>query len=49
MPAWPTLYPTLLTGDSNELLSTKARDMRFVEGMEKDQAADDTPLTKRQK
>lgn len=49
MPSWPTLYPTLLSGDSNEFMSTKARDMRFVEGMEKDTAADDAPLSKRQK
>lgn len=49
MPAWPTLYPSLLTGRSNERISTQARDMTWVDNWEKDEAADRTALTPRQK
>ena len=31
MPAWPTLWPGLLDGKSNERISTKPVDMRFHE------------------
>ena len=47
MPAWPTLWPTLLSGKSNEYISTQNHDIRLVEGKEKDRAADDIPLTGR--
>lgn len=49
MPTWPTLYPSLLTGRSNERISTKARDMTWVDNWEKDDAAERTALTPRQK
>lgn len=32
MPAWPTLWPALLEGGSNERINTKPVDFRFVEG-----------------
>lgn len=49
MPAWPTLWPGLLDGKGKELLKTDNVDMRFSENMEKDRAADDVPLTPRQR
>ena len=49
MPAWPTLWPALLEGKSNELISTKPVDFRFHEGQEKDRAAENIPLTGRQR
>ena len=48
MPAWPTLWPSLLSGKSNEMISTKPVDMRFTQGQEKDRAAENIPLTQRQ-
>ena len=49
MPAWPTLWPRLIDGKSNERMDTRTYDVRLVEGMQKDGSADDTPLTARQK
>ena len=49
MPAWPSLWPALLDGKSNERISTKPVDFRFHENQEKDRAADDIPLTSRQR
>ena len=49
MPAWPTLYPGLLTGKTNEIISTKKVDFRFAEDKEKDREAENLPLTARQK
>ena len=49
MPAWPTLYPGLLTGKTNEIVSTKKVDFRFTEDKEKDREAENLPLTARQK
>ena len=49
MPAWPTLYPGLLTGKTNEIISTKKVDFRFTEDKEKDREAENLPLTARQK
>lgn len=49
MPAWPTLYPTLLTGKSNEKISTKMIEMTFVDGHEKHRGAENYPLSPRQK
>ena len=48
MPAWPTLWPTLLSGKSNETVDTRPKDMTFTDGWDKDPAADDTALTPRQ-
>ena len=47
MPTWPTLWPGLIDGKSNERIDTRHRDIRFVEGKEKDLATDDVPLTAR--
>lgn len=49
MPTWPTLYPSLLTGRSNERISTKPRDLTWTDNWEKDSAAEWTPLTPRQR
>ena len=49
MPTWPTLWPSLMEGKSNELISTQNVDFRFHEGQEKDRAADNIALTPRQK
>ena len=49
MPAWPSLWPRLTDGKSNELIDTRMKDFRFSENYEKDKAADSTPLTPRQK
>jgi hypothetical protein len=48
MPTWPTLWPTLLSGKSNEKIDTRAKDMTFVDNFDKDAAADNTALTGRQ-
>ena len=37
MPAWPTLYPGLMDGKTNERLDTRPKDMIWVDGAEKDQ------------
>ena len=49
MPAWPTLWPRLLDGKSNERIDTRAKDMSFVDGHEKDPLADERALTPRQR
>ena len=49
MPAWPTLWPGLIEGKTNEKVDTRFKDFRFVEDMDKDKAADHMPLTGRQK
>ena len=49
MPSWPTLWPRLIDGKSNEVMDTRNVDIRFTENKEKDRAADDIPLTARQK
>ena len=36
MPAWPTLYPTLADGISNERIDTRPKDMIWVDKQEKD-------------
>ena len=38
MPAWPTLWPGLIDGKSNERIDTRPKDIRFTEGREKDRA-----------
>ena len=49
MPAWPTMYPTLMTGRTNERISTQPRDMTWTDDYEKDPTAANYPLTGRQK
>ena len=49
MPTWPTLYPGLIDGKTNENLDTRAKDMQFVDGLDKDAVCDHRPLTGRQK
>ena len=38
MPAWPTLYPGLIDGKSNERIDTRPKDMIWIDGGEKDVA-----------
>ena len=47
MPTWPTLYPTLMDGKSNERIDTRAKDMVWKDGGEKDPLAADEALTGR--
>ncbi len=47
MPTWPTLWPSLLTGRSNEVIDTRPKDMTWTDFNEKDVAADNYPLTAR--
>lgn len=49
MPTWPTLWPRLLDGKTNELISTRPKEMIFKDNFEKDPATDDAPLSARQK
>ena len=49
MPAWPTLYPGLIDGKSNERIDTRPKDMVWIDGGEKDVACQDEPLSGRQK
>ena len=49
MPAWPSLWPRLTDGKSNEQIDTRYKDFRFHENQEKDRAAESNPLTARQK
>lgn len=48
MPAWPSLYPNLIHGKTNERMDTRPKDMLFVDGQEKDEIADHRALTQRQ-
>ena len=47
MPTWPTLYPSLMDGKSNERIDTRAKDMVWKDGGEKDPLAADEALTGR--
>ena len=47
MPTWPTLWPRLIDGKSNEMIDTRMKDMRFVEDQEKARVADTNALTPR--
>ena len=49
MPTWPTLWPRLIDGKSNEMIDTRMKDIRFVEQQEKARVADTNALTPRQK
>ena len=49
MPTWPTLFPGLIDGKTNERTDTRAKDMMFEEGMDKELVCDHRPLTDRQK
>jgi hypothetical protein len=49
MPAWPTMWPTLLEGTSNERIDTRPKDMTWTDNNEKDNAAEHHPLSARQK
>ena len=48
MPSWPTLWPSLLSGRSNERIDTTPKDLRFHDDYEKDGAAENFALTPRQ-
>ena len=47
MPTWPTLWPRLIDGKSNEMIDTRMKDIRFVEEQEKARVADTNALTPR--
>ena len=47
MPTWPSLWPRLIDGKSNEMIDTRMKDMRFVEDQEKARVADTNALTPR--
>ena len=49
MPTWPTLYPGLLDGKTNEVIDSRPRDLAFVPGQEHDPATDRKALTMKQK
>ena len=49
MPAWPTLYPALHTGKVNMKFDARPKDLLFSDSMDKDQLANNNPLTQRQK
>lgn len=49
MPSWPTLYPGLLDGATNNIVDTRSNDMSFKVGQEHDLATDRKALTARQK
>ncbi len=36
MPTWPTLWPGLMDGKTNEGMDSRPKDMIFVDGQEKD-------------
>ena len=48
MPSWPTLYPGLQSGKTNEILDTRAKDLSFHVNYEHDNATDRKALTDRQ-
>ena len=47
MPSWPTLYPGLMEGKSNETIDTRPKDMIWADYGEKDHITDEAPLTAR--
>ena len=47
MPAWPTLYPTLHLGTTNNTVDTRTKDTKYTDNFQKDSLADHTPLTMR--
>ena len=47
MPAWSSLYPTLIDGTTNEVIDTRAKDFRFDPNQTKDGAASHKALTSR--
>lgn len=47
MPSWPTLYPGLIDGKTNEVMDTRPRDLSFKVGQEHDLATDRKALTPR--
>ena len=49
MPTWPTLWPRLIDGKSNEQIDTRMKDVRFDEDQQKAGLANVEALTPRQK
>src|SRR5438046_690445 len=49
MPTWPTLYPGLVDGKTNEIRDTRPKEVLFADGMEKDTLAQHFGLSERQK
>ena len=48
MPTWPTLWPSLLSGRSNERIDTRPKDMVWTDKQDKDRQTDDMALSPRQ-
>jgi hypothetical protein len=48
MPTWPTLWPALLSGRSNERIDTRPKDMVWTDKQDKDRQTDDMALSPRQ-
>jgi hypothetical protein len=49
MPSWPSLWPRLLDGKTNNKIDSRPKDLIWTDRQEKDPTTDDTPLTARQK
>lgn len=49
MPTWPTLWPRLLDGKTNERLDTRPKDLVWGDNNQQDVSTDNVPLTSRQK
>ena len=49
MPAWPSLWPTLLSGKTNMGIDSRPKDMAFVDGQMHEPSTETEPLTARQK
>ena len=48
MPAWPTLFPALLSGKSNEKVDTRGKDIKWRDKWETDNQVASKPLSARQ-
>ena len=49
MPTWPSLYPGFENGTTNTTFDTRPKDIKWVDGFEKDRLSDRNALTQRQK
>ena len=47
MPTWPTLYPGLIEGKTNQRLDTRSKEMLFADNMQGEIRTDNTPLSAR--
>ena len=47
MPAWPTMYPALENGKTNNIMDTQPSDPKYTDEFEVDMLTDRQPLTNR--